>query len=148
DWDFIISRMDINGQICTIDGGVVTFKKPDLSGESVLDVLFGATIVEYQAEIDARIQYQKLRAVSWDYSNQEVKEVEAAEPSFKQSAGSLSVSNLAAIAESDYKLIHSGKLTEEELQAWADSKLQKHRLSKIRGKVKFEGYPEVMPGQY
>lgn len=148
DWDFIISRMDVNGQICIIDGGVVTFKKPDLSGDSALDVLFGATIVEYQAEIDARIQLQKLKSVSWDYSNQEVKEVEASEPSFGQSAGSLSTSQLADISGSEYKLIHSGKLTEEELQAWADSKLQKHRLAKIRGKVKFEGYPEILPGQY
>jgi Rhs element Vgr protein len=34
------------------------------------------------------------------------------------------------------------------LQAWASAKLQKQRLAKIRGRVKFMGFPDVLPGTY
>jgi Rhs element Vgr protein len=149
DWDFIVSRMDLLGALCFVNDGKVTMKKPDLGGSSVLDLLFGATIVEYIAEIDARYQVKGLKATAWDYSGQEVKDVDGNEPSISEETGNLSAADLADVIGLDkFRLIHSGKITEQELQAWADAKLQRQRLAKVRGRVKCQGFPDVLPGHF
>jgi Rhs element Vgr protein len=148
DWDFIVSRMDCIGMICIINDGTFTIKKPGLSAPPKLDVLFGATILEYQADIDSRSQYKTVQSTSWDFSNQSVTETDAAEPSWTE-GGNISNTELAdVIGLEKYKLIHSGKITQEELQAWADAKLMKNRLSKIRGSVKFQGNANLLPGDF
>ncbi len=114
-----------------------------------MDLLFGATIIEYIAEIDARHQPKGSKASSWDYTNQEVKEVDGTEPSISEETGNLSASDLADVIGLDkFLLINSGKLTEQELQAWADAKLQRQRLAKVRGRVKCQGFPDVLPGNF
>lgn len=149
DWDFIVSRMDMLGVLCMVNDGKITLKKPDLGGTSVLDVLFGATILEYVAEIDARHQVKGTKASSWDYAGQEVKEVDGNEPSIAEETGNLSATDLADVIGLDkFLLINSGKLTEQELQAWADAKLQRQRLAKVRGRVKCQGFPDVLPGNF
>lgn len=146
DWDFILSRMDVIGRICLVEDGKITIKKPALTSTSVLDLLFGATIMEYNAEIDSRTQFNEIRSATWDYSNQEIVEETGDEPGV-QDIGDLSNSDLAdVIGLESYKLIHSGKLTQEELKEWANAKMLKTRLSKMRGKVKFQGFPEIKAG--
>jgi Rhs element Vgr protein len=148
DWDFIVSRMDSIGRICIVSDGTFTIKKPVLSAFQKLDVLFGATILEYHADIDSRAQYKAVQSTSWDFSNQSVTETDAAEPSWAE-GGDISNTDLAdVIGLEKYKLIHSGKITQEELQAWADAKLMKNRLSKIRGSVKFQGNADLLPGDF
>ena len=149
DWDFIVSRMDMLGVLCMVNDGKITLKKPDLGGSSVLDVLFGATILEYVAEIDARHQVKGTKASSWDYAGQEVKEVDGNEPSIAEETGNLAATDLADVIGLDkFLLINSGKLSEQELQAWADAKLQRQRLAKVRGRVKCQGFPDVLPGNF
>lgn len=149
DWDFMLSRIDRIGMICIVSDGKVTIQKPDLTGNSALDLLFGATIVDYFAEIDARLQVQGMVSASWDYSNQQVKETNATEPTINQEPGNIANSDLAnVIGLQSWRMVHSGKLAEEDQQAWADARLQKQRLAKIRGMVKFQGFPGLLPGQY
>lgn len=148
DWDFIISRMDSIGRICLINDGEFKVMKPALDAEVKLDVMYGASMLEYHAEIDARNQHPGVNAVSWDFSNQEITQTEAHEPSW-QEGGNVSNSSLAeSLSAETIKLKHSGKLTQEELQAWADAKLMHARLSKIRGTVKYAGNADVLPGDF
>ncbi len=58
DWDFIVSRMEANGKLCFVDGGKLTAKKPDFYSSTVLDAVFGSTMLEFDADLDARNQYQ------------------------------------------------------------------------------------------
>jgi Rhs element Vgr protein len=149
DWDFLLSQMDRIGKICLVNDGEVAFKKPDLAASPVLDVLFGATILEYQADIDSRHQLKSVKAKSWDFSQQAITEVSAEEPAVAEEPGNITATNLAdVLGIDDYKLVHSGKLAQEELQAWADAKLMKQRLAKITGSVKFQGYPQLLPGAF
>lgn len=149
DWDFILSRMDMIGKICIVSDGKISFKKPDFNASPVLDVLFGATILSYNAEIDARNQIKTLAAATWDFSEQAITETNADEPSITTEPGNISNNDLNDVLDiEDYKLLHSGKLAQEELQAWADAKLMKQRLSKITGTVKFQGYPQLQPADF
>src|SRR5690606_34982497 len=70
DWDFMLSRAEVNGKICLVDDGTITVKEPSMDGEPVLDLLYGATILDFDASIDARDQYQSVKAFSWDPAGQ------------------------------------------------------------------------------
>jgi Rhs element Vgr protein len=51
------------------------------------------------------------------------------------------------IGEDSFRLKHSGKIEDPELQAWVNAKLMKNRLGKIRGSVTTDGTAAVKPGQ-
>jgi len=148
DWDFMLCRADANGLLCIPNDGKVQVKKPDLSAAASLNIQFGATVLDLDAEIDARLQFSKITATSWDTSDAAlIAGVESEDPGVVDT-GNLSAATLSDITGQDgFSLYHSGELPQEELQQWANAKLLKNRLGKIRGKVTTEGTSTVSPGQ-
>jgi len=147
DWDFILSRADANGKICLVDDGRLIVKKPDLGQSPELTIQYGATVLELDTEMDARLQYEGVTAKSWGFADQEILEADGQAPNFEE-AGNLSGSDLSSeLGQPTIEMHHSGHLTSEELQAWADAKYLRSRLAKIRGRVRIEGYPDIKPGQ-
>jgi len=145
DWDFMVSRAQANGKLCFVENGKITISKPNVKSSSVETVTFGASLLDFDAEIDARNQFAKVSSYSWDYSNQELVEIEAKDPGISLN-GNLTASDLAETIElENLELRHGGTITEAELQDWADAKLLFQQLSKIRGRVKFQGIPAVKP---
>jgi Rhs element Vgr protein len=146
DWDFLMTRTDANGMFCTVKDGAVKIAKPDLGQAPVLTLEFGTTIIEFDAEIDARHQYKAVKANAWDPANQEVVESEASEPGFSEN-GNLSATDLAdSMSVESFTLSHSGRLETPELQNWADAKLLRQRLAKTCGRVTCQGFAAVKPG--
>ncbi|HSF53861.1 MAG TPA: type VI secretion system tip protein VgrG, partial [Algoriphagus sp.] len=146
DWDFILTRAEVNGKITLIEDGKVKILKPETSAEAKLELQYGTNVVEFQAEMDARTQYSASKSMSWDLANQELKEVEGSDPGLDFQSN-LSGSDLAdVIGLSDFRLQHSGGLDDQELQAWADAKMMRSRLSKIQGQVKILGDNTLKPG--
>ena len=147
DWDFILCRAEANGQVVMVEDGKIIVAKPATGGASVVSVKFGTTLLELDAEIDARIQSKGIKASSWNATDQEVIETEAAEPTTTNN-GNLSASDLAKVIGGDaLEIQHGGKLSSPELQAWADGRLMKERLARIRGRAKFQGFAGVLPGK-
>jgi Rhs element Vgr protein len=148
DWDFMLCRADVNGLLVIPNDGKLEIKKPELSGGSALNIQYGATVLDLDAEIDARLQFSKVTATSWDASEGALtSEVEAEDPGAPD-AGNISAASLAdVIGAEGFSLQHSGTLQQQELQQWANSKMLKNRLAKIRGKVTVEGIATVKPGQ-
>ncbi|MGC1528105.1 MAG: type VI secretion system tip protein VgrG [Phormidesmis sp.] len=145
DWDFIMSRAEMNGYITLADSGKVTVKPPTTSGSTDITLTFGANLLEFETEMDARFQYQTVKASAWDYANQALVEAEAAEPAIS-TVGNLSGQTLAEVINlPTWELRHSGDLNAQELQAWADAQLLKSRLGKIQGRVKTTGYADAKP---
>lgn len=145
DWDFILSRADVNGLLVIPNDGEFVVKKPKTESPK-LSLIYGSTLLEFEAEIDARHQLSSVKSSSWDYKKQEVLEVEGAQPSANQ-MGNLTESELAnVIGTSSYNLCHSGNVSDDELQAWADAKLQKGALSKVFGRAKCDGFADIFPG--
>lgn len=148
DWDFMLCRADVNGKLVIADDGKITIKKPDVSATPELTVQYGSTVLDLDAEIDARLQLPGVKAAAWNYTDQElIDTVEGSEPPVP-AAGNLSPDDLKiASSPGSPVMIHSGRITEAELQQWADARLQKNRLAKIRGRVKVEGYAKIKPGR-
>jgi Rhs element Vgr protein len=147
DWDFVLSRAEANGQvIITKDEKIIT-KKPTVSGDADLSLLHGATIIELDAEMDSRNQYKSVKSKSWDMANQEVAESDAAPPTAIEEEGILQATDLADVTSPDDLILnHAGAISPAERQSWADACLLKSRLSKVRGRVKFQGIATLNPG--
>lgn len=147
DWDFLVTRAEVNGKLVFVDDGKITVKAPDFSGDSILELAFGHNVYDFEAGMDARDQFTAVKSSSWNFTDQAIIEGEADEPSFTEQ-GNLTASDLAGvIGLEEFPLKHSGKIADDELKAWSDSKLMRSRLSKIKGKVKIQGFSDVKPGQ-
>ncbi len=145
DWDFMIARSEANGKVCMVDDGKISIMEPKLDADPVLSLIYGATILDFDADIDARDQYQAVKAFAWDPSTQAISEADGTDPAIDFN-GNIPSADLAAVAGPEQlDLRHTG-LSSEELQAWADAEFLKTQLSKIRGRVGFEGYGDIKPG--
>lgn len=147
DWDFMMLRAEANGKIVVVDDGKISVKKPKTSGKEALAVLFGSTLISFEAEMDGRNQWDSVEAQAWDYAKQALFENKVDSVKVDE-LGNVKGKDLASdISPEQFELRHSGQVIEEELQEWAKATLQKSRLSKIRGRAKFKGFGKIKPGK-
>lgn len=145
DWDFCITRAQANGKVCVVDDGKITIVAPDVSQEEKLSLVFGATILDFDAEIDARNQFNNTSSYGWDIANQEILEKEA-NVSAVELNGNLSPADLASVIDLEKLELRDGSNpSDASLQDWANAKSLFNQLSKTRGRVKFQGVSEVKP---
>lgn len=146
DWDFLLTRADLSGQLVLVENGKVKTAKPVLDQEPVVTAVFGSTILEFDAEMDARESLKSVKSQSWDAANQEVSESESQTPP-ANNQGNLTAETLAEVIDLEaLTLRHPGSVQKQELQNWANARMQKSRLAKIRGRAKFQGAATVKPG--
>ena len=145
DWDFCVTRAQANGKVLIVDDGKISVKKPDASQAEVETVSYGATMLDFDAEMDARNQFQKVTSYGWNAADQELLKMEANDPAVNLN-GNVSYDDLASvIGLSNLELKNGGTAPDVALQAWADAKALFNQFSKTRGRVKFQGIPAVKP---
>lgn len=171
DWDFILTRADANALLVLSKDGKLILKKPDFDQQEKFVLNYGSSIYEFEAEMDARDQYPAARAIAWDPAAQGVAQAEAnPNGSSVLSGNGLAGAVAGAVSggigniipdlfgtgpNTDYTQViglehylaqHSGVLSNEELQSWATAQFQKSKLSKSKGRVRFEGVADLYPG--
>jgi Rhs element Vgr protein len=147
DWDMIISRAEANGMLVSPDGDKLKIARPDLAGGSVMELKFGHNLIEFDAEMDGRHQFQTVKATGWDAANQEPIEAEGKAPDGLQAQGNVSSDDLSGKTGDDtVNYMTSSLLTEPELRAWAEGQQMRSALSKIRGRAKCQGTDKLKPG--
>lgn len=148
DWDFMLCRADANGMLVFDDDNKVSIAKPEFSGNAALTIQFGATVLDLDAEIDARFQYKSITGSTWNYTTQELDDSTEAETAAVPGAGNLDKDTLAGVLDEEkFTLFNSARLEEPEMQDWVNAMMMKHQLAKIRGRVRTEGSAAVKPGQ-
>jgi Rhs element Vgr protein len=145
DWDFLLARAEADGKFVLTNSEKAEVKKPDFGGAAVCTLQFGATILELDAEIDARRQFAAVKSFSWDAAQQSVLEKDAADPGVS-GPGNLRTVDLAEVVGLDHLQMQHAAVTEEEAQAWADSEWLRSQMSRVSGRVKCEGIGTVNPG--
>ncbi len=146
DWDFINMRAEQNGMYVVTDDDKVMVQKPTLSAVPTLTLHFGASIIEFDGEIDGTDVYTAVKASSWNFADQKS---ESGEPNVSgltelgNLAGSIIASTLKNKENFHY---HGGALKENELTGWANAMEIKSKLSKIRGYAKCIGFHKIKPG--
>lgn len=144
DWDFCLLRAEANGLLVLPKVDAVHIKAPQLD-TPVCTLLFGATILDADLQIDARYQYSSVKAVSWDPAGQSLVEKEAEDPGI-DSPGNLDAGNLAGALElEDYRLSHPS-IGEDEAQQWADAAWVYSQVNRVTGSVKCEGIGVINVG--
>jgi Rhs element Vgr protein len=147
DWDFILSRADVNGLWVLADDGKIKVEEPNLKGLPKHSFEYGIDeIYEFEMEADIRHQYTSVESTAWDVKTQKLL------PPLKAKSVSLSQGNLKGeqlaktIGADNYQLITSGQFDDSEMQAWADAKLLKSRLSMLKGRLKVPGFADINAG--
>ncbi|NEO35594.1 MAG: type VI secretion system tip protein VgrG [Moorea sp. SIOASIH] len=146
DWDFILSRADVNGLWVLVDDGEITVKEPNLK-EAKHTFEYGIDeIYEFEMEADICDQKASVESTAWDIKTQKLLQSQKAKE-FSINQGNLKGDELAkTIGADNYKLISLAPLDDQEVKAWADAKLQKSRLSLFKGRLKVPGFADIKPG--
>ncbi|MEM1320091.1 MAG: type VI secretion system tip protein VgrG [Bacteroidota bacterium] len=145
DWDFLLSRTEVNGMVCMVEDGKIAIKRPEELTEEVLSLTYGYDIYAFDATIDAVSQLQSVQANAWDMDSQSVINANATPGNINQ--GNLSTSELAKVVGLDnYDLQSAGALEESQLEVWAKAEGTKSTYAKVRGAVKFQGSALAKPG--
>ena len=147
DWDFILSRAEVNGMIVMANDNKLSVTKPKTEGSGAVELTFGNNIVQFSSKMDARSQYSKVNAQAWNYQEQEVSTGKATSVSTPEE-GNMSGEDLSKVSNSDpQQLVTTAPLSAEMLKGWAEAELLKSRLAKIRGEVKAYGQSSFAPNQ-
>ena len=147
DWDFLLLRAEANGLLVNVVDGAVQINAPTTNNPPALTVAFGSSVLEFEAEMDARNQWSNVEARSWDYHSQHIFQADVSSVSNWQEAGNIPGSTLAqTIKLQNFELNHSGYLTELELNNWATGQMARSALAKICGRAKCDGFANVNPG--
>lgn len=146
DWDFIVSRADVQGLVAVADDGEISVRKVETSAGAKAKHRFDygvSEIYDFELELDAGSQYAKVQSSSWD-----IKEQKASEPAeakvFTLFQGNLVGRELAeTVGFGTYSLSHPVPVAPEELQAWADARMMRSRMSMIRGRLATRGFSDI-----
>jgi len=144
DWDFMLSRADVNSLLVVVDDGKVALKKMKVAGSSVQQFELGIDeIYDLDMQTEAQYQYTNVEASAWDLKNQKsLKPVKAKAVTLSQ--GDLKGEELAeTLGFKSTVLSHPVPSAPEEIQAWADARMARSRLSMIRGRISVAGLAKI-----
>ncbi len=130
-----------------VEDDKIRVAKPATNDAPALQMAYGSTVLELDAEIDARWQSKGIKAISWKAADQAVVDADANEPS-TPAAGNVAAADLAKVLGDDTDEIkHGGAIDESQLQAWADARLLRMRLARLRGRARCQGFAGILPGK-
>jgi Rhs element Vgr protein len=144
DWDYLLARAEANGLVVLTNGAGVAVKAPAL-GAAATTLQFGATVLEMDAELDARDQYAAVQSATWDAAQQSVVTRDATDPGLA-GPGNVASADLADVVGLPHLPLATAAIGEDEAQAWADAAWLKSRLAKATGRLKCEGIGTIDPG--
>lgn len=147
DWDFMLSRAEINGLLVAVESGKVSVKAPDTSKAAQLKVTYGTDLIEFDASVDAKSQLAKVEGVTWDMSKQEIVKQQAT-PKTLNDQGDLDSATLAKVLNLDtFGLQTSATLESTAVKSWAEGQQVKSALSRIQGHMSFQGSAKAVVGE-
>jgi Rhs element Vgr protein len=147
DWDFVVMRMEANGLVCIAEDDGLHAVAPAADAEPVATIQFGANVIEFDADLDARRQLGTVTAETWDPGAQDAVVASAADPGWT-TPGNLTPAELAGAAGGEtHVLRHGGALPPDELQSWSDAVLLRSRMAMLRGRARVQGLAAVRPNR-
>lgn len=171
DWDFILSRLDIGGLICTFPDSKLTVipiptqrsqvtAKNNETGETAitdLTLTYGRNILEFDGELDPRVESSMVRVETWNFRKQEIETAESADEDCEKDIAeennqrqTEANNDKKAADEFDYTwTIASPALIEGDVaKSIARTKKLRQCLSKIKGIVKYIGTTQLLPASF
>jgi Rhs element Vgr protein len=144
DWDFIVARAAANGLLVLTRGADLTLRAPALA-RPVAELRYGATLLDLDAQVDARQQSQAVQVLAWSAADQAVHTQDGETPSFKP-PGNFDPDTLASAAGSEALLLRHAALDDAEATALGSATWLRTRVGLASGRVKCAGIGTVLPG--
>lgn len=144
DWDFIVARARACGLNVLTRGDRLALVEPEVGG-AVAELRFGATLLAFDGEVDARLQAQAVQVARWQPDQQAVDLADAADPGF-DAPGSFAPDALAEAAGAEARVLPHAALQSDEAALLAGSTWQQAQASLLRGRAKCAGLGTVQPG--
>jgi Rhs element Vgr protein len=146
DWDFLLSRADVNGQVVIVDDGTISVRAMTADDPTKLELEFGLDdILDLELELDGSTQWSDITSQAWDVAQRAFADPVAAE-ALEVTAGNLEAAAVASKLGADsYALLLPAGLAPDELAPWASARLARSRLSMFRGRVVIPGRGDVRP---
>ncbi|QCK14529.1 type VI secretion system tip protein VgrG [Mangrovivirga cuniculi] len=148
DWDFVLMRSDINGLLVNTGDDKLTIKKIDLAEEAVLEVGHGSGLLAFNGDVDARNQFNAVNAYAWDSSNLELIDASGEAPGEVEVGEKKSEELASVFGIEDVPLQSPAFMQQSMLKAWADAKITRSRMAKVRGNMTVLGNYYVNPGNF
>lgn len=147
DWDFILTRAEWNGKVVTTMNNKLLVADPLVGGDAAVSLAFGVDIIKTDLSVDARHQVSSVECSSWDISNQSLVSANSTEPAVnKQGNSATDGRQLAGALSGDPFQMHvPAPLDEPALKTWANARLLKSRLARIRGSITCQGIATIQP---
>lgn len=148
DWDFLLMRADVSELIVMISDGVLSAQKPDLSAEARHQFHYGISpCLAFEMQSDVAQQYGRIDAQNWDIQQQQLSEPASAEQMKLSQGSQLPLDQIAQQNQHQQQTLSSmTSEPEPQMQAWANSAMQRNRLSLFRGTITLLGDARLMAG--
>ncbi len=145
DWDFLVTRAQVNGLVTLVDNGAVTVKEPEI-GKAVGLVEYGRNLLSFDGEIDVRTHFGEYEATGWDLAAEEVGTGSASTVTSPLSGDFDPVNQAGEHGQSPFLTAHGGPAATGELTALTNGQSVRSSLSRFRGVAEIEGTHLVVPG--
>ena len=146
DWDFLLTRAEANGFVVVVDSGRVTIARPDPSKSPSLSLTHGFDLLGFSLDLDARTQITSVECSAWDMKSQAMITASQSIQNLNALGEDKSAQLAKATGSASCKLTTSAALHKDSLKAWAQGRLIKSEMSKIRGTIRFQGSASAQPG--
>ncbi len=147
DWDFINLRAEANGMFVLPKYDTILVKKPVLDAAAVLSLYYGTSILEFEAEMDARNCYNEVKVSGWSAADQKVIDSTASNEWNGKEPGNFTANDAAdAVGNSSLTVFWQGDTSSDNLDAIAKASMIKHHLSKMQGRAQCIGFAAIWPG--
>ena len=142
DWDYLISRLEQSSSFAIVNNGTIEVKGIPTYTVAAFGLEFGRDVINMDLELDSQAQHSQITSEAWDETTQEIVQATSTSSSLANQ-GNVGTDTLSNTNQSSFKIKHSGNVSNEQLQQWANSKKLRSELSRITGHISFQG--SVLP---
>lgn len=139
-WDFMLSRAEVNNLLAVVKDGEVSLKKLEITGAAKHQLEYGITeIYSFEMEADASQQYESIESVNWDIKSQKLSQKSKA-ADFSLAQSNLKGKTIAGkLGGKEYLLNSAVPIDPKESKSWADATMARTRMSLLRGVISVPG---------
>jgi Rhs element Vgr protein len=144
-WDFMLSRAEVNNLLTVVKDGEVSLQKLEIAGGAPKHHFeYGITeIYSFEMEADASQQYESIESVAWDVKAQKLSQKSKA-ADFSLAQSDLKGKTVAGkFGGKDYLLNSAVPIDPKESKSWADATMARTRMSLLRGVISVPGTAAV-----
>lgn len=144
DWDFILSRADIQGLLVTVESGKVSLEKIAAPGAAKHQFEWGMdTLYDFEMAAEGGHQFKTVTSVGWNQRRLRPTSPKRGHGA-KNPQGNLDGDTIAgALGFSHMALSAAVPLEPEELTAWANARVARGDLSLVRGRLGVRGRSDI-----